>query len=754
MSGGRDRDRFELLAAAAEVADGTLSLAETVQRLLEIVVPAFADVATLDVVDPSGDLRRLGARLGSPRSSELERALAGRRQVKDPTVGVGRTISSGQSQLLSPILDHQLRAIAGRAADLELLRALRLRSTIYVPLRARGRTVGALACSVGDSGRRYDEDDLRFAEVLSGRIALALDNAGLSEMLSGLERRLEAALANLAEAVLVRDPGGRVVFANPAAARLLGVESVNALSSLDPSALMAKYDVSDEHGRRVGLEDLPSTRAAAGERAEPLLVRNIIRATGEERWLLHKATPVFDPEGTLSMVVSVIENVTEVKRAELAQRLLADAGRVLSSSLDYEQTLQRVAQLAVPALADWCGVTIREGDVLRQVAVAHSDPAKVALAREFGERYPARMSDASGAAEVIRSGQAQLVPLITEELLEGAELSGEQLALVRELQMRSVIIVPLAIPGRSPIGAVSLVMAESGRRFGRDELSLAEELGRRAATSVENARLYTERSRIASALQQSLLPPQLPEVPGFRLATLYRPAGDHSEVGGDFYDAFEVPGGWMVVVGDVEGRGAEAAALTSLSRYTLRTAGKLLGDPVAALAQLNAALRERPRLSLVTVCCALLREGPQAADCDVVLAGHPPAYHIHAGRPREVGVLAPLLGAYESGTWEPAAITLEPGDQLVLYTDGVIDTVGESERFGEARLAAALRGATGAADAVARVEQSIRRFAHGPQADDTAVAAVERVGGKREGEKREGEPGAAAVRGGGAAWVC
>ena len=125
-------------------------------------------------------------------------------------------------------------------------------------------------------------------------------------------------------------------------------------------------------------------------------------------------------------------------------------------------------------------------------------------------------------------------------------------------------------------------MSESGRLFDESDLALAEELGRRAATAVENARLYTERSRIASTLQQSLLPPELPEVPGFRLAGLYRAAGEQNEVGGDFYDAFEVPGGWMALVGDVAGRGAEAAALTSLSRHTLRAVGKLLGDPMAS----------------------------------------------------------------------------------------------------------------------------------------------------------------------------
>jgi PAS domain S-box-containing protein len=585
-----------------------------------------------------------------------------------------------------------------------------------------------VTCGVGTSGREYGRRDLRFAEVLAGRIALALDNAGLSEMVVDLEQRLEATLANLAEAVIVRDADGRMVFANDAAARLLGFRSAEQLTTATPQELMGLFDAYDEQGRRLELTDLPSARAYAGERPEPLLIRNVDRATGEERWLLHKATPVRYPSGSLSMVINVIENVTEVKRAELTQRLLAEAGQALASSLDYEQTLQQVAQLAVPALADWCGVAMRGGDdLLEQVAVAHADPGKVELARELGRRYPARLSDPSGAAEVLRTGVPQLLPELTDEALAAFRLDDERVQIVRDLQMRSVIIVPLVTAGRPPIGTLTLVMAESGRAFDEDDLALAEELGRRAAAAVENARLYTERSRIASALQQSLLPPELPEIPGFRLATLYRPAGEENEVGGDFYDAFAIPGGWMLVVGDVEGRGAEAAALTSLSRYTLRTAGKLLGDPTAALAELNAALRERSRLSLVTVCCVVLYERDSDAEAQVVLAGHPPALHLRGGVPSPVGTFAPLLGVYDKADWEAVTLVLQPGDQLVLYTDGVIDTVGEHERFGEARLAEALTGAQSAVDSVRRIQEAVSGFAQGAQVDDTAVLAVERV---------------------------
>jgi PAS domain S-box-containing protein len=737
MGTGPEGNRFELLAAAGEVANGTLLVESTVARLLGLVVPAFADIATLDSIAADGELRRLGSRVDAPRRrEELEAALLRRRPLPDAPVGLPRAIVSAESQLLASVTDEQLRMIASSDEDFELLRALELRSALFVPLRARGRTVGVLALGVGTSGRSYDEADLRYAEILSGHLALALDNATLAQTVTGLERRLEATLTNLAEAVIVREADGEIVFANSAAARLLNLSSVREVTAATPQELMELYDVFDEAGRSLELSDLPSSHAARGEEPEPLLVRNVIRATGDERWLLHKATPLFDADGSLSLIVSVVEDLTDVKRAELAQRLLAEAGQELSSSLDYEQTLQQVARLAVPGLADWCGVVMRgEDDALAQVAMAHVDPDKVALAREF----------ATGAARVIPPGQAQLIREVTDDLLADAGLSPEELAFVRALAICSVIVVPLAIADQPPIGALTLAMAESGRRFADGDLALAAELGLRAAIAVENARLYAERSEIATTLQQSLLPPDLPEIPGFRLASLYRAAGEHNDVGGDFYDAFEVPGGWMVVVGDVAGRGAEAAALTSLSRYVFRTAGKLLGDPIAALEQLNAALRERPGLSLVSVCCVMLHIADRDATADLVLAGHPPAYHVRRRSSRPVGVFAPFLGAYERGGWEATTIRLEPGDQLVLYTDGVIDTVGQADRFGEERLAQTLRDAAGAADAVRRIERALVEFAHGSQVDDTAVIAVERLPGERPAGRGEAPGDAARV---------
>src|SRR5581483_2256189 len=158
--------------------------------------------------------------------------------------------------------------------------------------------------------------------------------------------------------------------------------------------LMALFDVFDEHGREISLSELSSERVTRGEPAQSLLVRNVIRATGEERWLLHKATPVLDADGALSMVISVIEDLTEVKRAELAQRLLAEAGQALGASLDYEQSLQRVAELTVPGVADWCAMAMRADDGrLELVAVAHTDPERRELGREVGREIAAHLGE-------------------------------------------------------------------------------------------------------------------------------------------------------------------------------------------------------------------------------------------------------------------------------------------------------------------------------------------------------------------------
>jgi serine phosphatase RsbU (regulator of sigma subunit) len=239
---------------------------------------------------------------------------------------------------------------------------------------------------------------------------------------------------------------------------------------------------------------------------------------------------------------------------------------------------------------------------------------------------------------------SQLVNEVTDERLATAAQDDEHLELIRSVGLRAGLTVPMTAGG-IVVGVLSLISAETPRRFSDADLALAEEIARRAGTAVENARLYQERSHIARTLQTGLLPGRLPEMPGWRVATLYRPAGDENWVGGDFYDAFDVPGGWMTLVGDVAGRGAEAAALTGLARNTLRTAAKLLDDPLDAVGVLNAELRLREQMSLCSVAAVVLREDDGGATAEIVCAGHPLGLLVRGGHVRPVGAFSPMLGA-------------------------------------------------------------------------------------------------------------
>jgi PAS domain S-box-containing protein len=552
---------------------------------------------------------------------------------------------------------------------------------VTTELRARGREIGAL--TVGGAPFRPGQRD--FLRVAAGRVALALDNAGLAAELETAEQRVQAILTNLAEAVTVQDTSGRLVFANQAAADLLGADSVEQLLDSDPRALMNGFESFNEDGSPLTADQLPGRHVLAGRTPAPLVVRTVSRRTREERWRMTKTTPVFGADGAVAYAVNVIEDITEAKRSEFAQQLLAEASAVLASSLDYASTLQRVAELAVPELADWCSVSLPRGSAVVQVAAAPADAGDVA---------PAARRDA---AAVLTSGRSK----------------------VDERTM----LVPLAIPERT-IGVIALVRRESGRPFDTGDRALAEELGRRAATAVENARLHTELREVAATLQHSLLPPALPAVPGWSFSSLYRSATGATEVGGDFYDVFPTAAGWMAVIGDVAGRGAAAASLTSMARYTLRTAGSLVGTPTMGLVRLNESLRERGEMALCTAAIVLLREDGEAS---IVCAGHPLPLFVRDGRPQAVGRTGPLLGAFDHGHWLPAPVAFTAGDLLVLYTDGVLDAVGPGhERFGEERLEQTLGGVRDPDEAVARIDAALNEFAGTERSDDTAVLALMR----------------------------
>ena len=247
--------------------------------------------------------------------------------------------------------------------------------------------------------------------------------------------------------------------------------------------------------------------------------------------------------------------------------------------------------------------------------------------------------------------------------------------------------------------------------------------------------MHAARSHIATTLQRSLLPPRLPVIPGLTIAARFRAAGDTTEVGGDFYDLFPAGDGWMVVIGDVTGKGPEAAATTSLARFTMRTAAMYEKTPAAVLARLNAALATDPdRRQICTAVCAQIRPADDGTvRVRIACGGHPPPLLCGNGSVREAGRPGSLLGAFDEGSWTEDLVTIGGGESLVLFTDGVTDARGAGgERFGSARLVAALDRHHGLeADAIAgRVDDALEAFERGQQRDDVALLVLRAGGGE------------------------
>lgn len=548
----------------------------------------------------------------------------------------------------------------------------------------------------------------------------------LQRALHNSERRFDAIVGSLTDAVTIRDRNHRFVYANAAALAHLGFESWEDLQATAPAKIMADYLVWTEHGDEVTMHDIPSVQILRGESPQPLLIRTVHRRTGEQHWNLLKAAPVLDETGEVEATIMIIEDVTEQKRAERQAVFLAQASAVLASSLDYEQTLRHVAELAVPDIADWCAVDLVDDDGDRhQVAVAHKDPEMLRRAEQLRQYGPERLDPEQGLGRVLHTGEPLLYPQISDAMLVQAAVDDRHLKLLRAAGMRSAAIVPMRTGNRT-LGALTLVNAESGRALDHFDLELGGQVAARAAVAIENARLYSERSLIAQTLQQSLLPEQLPELPAYELASVYIPAFESTDVGGDFYDVWRVAGGWMIVIGDVTGKGIQAAALTSLVRHTMRTASEFESSPAKLLARVDRTLHGQLSVSVCTALCIHLEQNRAR----LAVGGHPLPVALTREGVVEVGEYGPLLGGFPNATWEDTVFEIEPDSTIVMYTDGVTDAVGEDgTRYGSQRLHETLRPCRGgsAADVITSLTTDLEAFQSGRHADDTAALVLRRL---------------------------
>jgi two-component system NtrC family sensor kinase len=306
-------------------------------------------------------------------------------------------------------------------------------------------------------------------------------------------------LQGITDGVIVQDATGHLLYANDAAARLLGSPAAQALAEMLPQP---QIDVLDELGNPFPLDRLPERAACRGPQQPPVLLRFRHRDTGTERWSMVKTQEVLNEQEQSTLVVSIFQDITELRRAEQSQHILAEASRLLAVSLDYASGLANLVRLVVPYLADWCVVDVMAEDgSIQRLAIAHADPAKNEVARQMQRRYPTLSPQATHTIwKVLRTGQAWIDTEVSESRFVAEARDAEHLRLMRELGFRSEMVVPLLARGRA-LGTITFVRTTS-QAYEPADLALAEELAQRVAIAVDNIRLYRQAQRVNADLEQ------------------------------------------------------------------------------------------------------------------------------------------------------------------------------------------------------------------------------------------------------------
>jgi signal transduction histidine kinase/GAF domain-containing protein len=533
------------LAEAGQALAASLDWEQTLVHVARLAVPALADWCIVDVLEDDGvTIKQVAVSAADPQKEELLREM---RTLYAPTIDspqpAARTLRSGEPVLFEEFGTAELHATTRDERHLELIRRLDPKSALAVPLIARARTIGALTLAWSESGRRYREPEIVLATELARRAALAVDNAILFSREREARARAEEAVARLRDLEVISEAALTHLDLDRLLASLL--EGVRTVMKADTSVVL----LLDEAGEELvaswsrGLEEevearvrVPVGQGFAGRVAEtrrpvyipdvrraqvvnPLLAqRGLISLLGvpllvEGRLLgvLHVgsiAPRVFtnDDERTLQLLADrialAIEQSSLYESARAAGRrleFLAEASELLGSTLDYSAALERLTALAVPYLGDWCIVDMLRGERLERVAVAHADPEAQAAAYEFLQRFPITPDAAHGPGLVIATGQAELIPEVTDEHLQRASGGNpEYLEALRLIGMTSLMCAPLIARGRV-LGAITLLSERADRLYGRADLVTAEELARRAAAAVDNALLFAEAERRADA---------------------------------------------------------------------------------------------------------------------------------------------------------------------------------------------------------------------------------------------------------------
>lgn len=546
------------------------------------------------------------------------------------------------------------------------------------------------------------------------------------------------ALSEVGEGMVVLE-GDLLIYANPAFEELSGypLDELRAMASvwgLVPdwhrseaqrrAELRAREGMVDPHYELV-IEHRSGRLVDLDVAAAPLIVDDREQLVVVVRDITSRKRAEAEREQALALERQARE---AAEAAEARMALLARASAVFDSSLEERETLERIARLTVEEVADTCTILLAHPDrPARQAISVARDPRREAQLAALEGHWPESMTPQRTVAAVRRAGRASLLRHLGRRLGEGG--APEHAEAFRRLGLSATALVPLKAGGRT-FGALSCGLADPpSPDHERETLSLLDELGQRASLAIENARLYAERTAVARTLQRSLLPAGLPAIRGVELAARYRPAREGNEGGGDFYDCFATGDGeYALVIGDVCGKGVEAAAVTALARHTMRASVLHGQDPVGVLAELNEALlRQELDLRFCTVLYVGLRRAAGGWEASIASGGHPLPLVLRAdGSVAQAGRTGTLLGVVPDPDLRADRLLLVPGDTLVAYTDGVIEASPLDDAFGPRAFAGFLGGQAGrpAEEVATAIEQEVLALQTGRLRDDVALVVL------------------------------
>jgi PAS domain S-box-containing protein len=416
-------------------------------------------------------------------------------------------------------------------------------------------------------------------------------------------------------------------------------------------------------------------RIREGERVDTYETERI-RKDGVRIDVSLTVSPINDPILGIIGASIVARDITAQKRQRSAQEFLARAAAALDASLDSDETARTIVETAVPDLAELCIIDFCEDDgSIGRATVAAADPQLAEELERIRREHPPDLEGDHPVARVLRTGRPLLLSDLTQPAIEEqVAQSDEHRAFMKRAGYNSAAVAPMFARGRL-VGALSFLHVANDRRFDESDLGLLEDLAARAAMALDNARLYAERDRIARVLQRGLRPDEPVPIPGLDMAVVFEAAGEGVELGGDFYDVIPVSNGHYVLVGDVAGHGAEVAAYTAQIRHTVRALAPFSDQPAQIVERVNSVLVETETgQRFATLQLALLRDRESGAvEVELASAAHPPAIIVRADGSTEM-----LSGGSIVGVWQDVEIgvdrvTIEPGETLLVYTDGWLE---------------------------------------------------------------------------------